>query len=326
MDNKMAGEVIAKPLGTWASRPQIFANSQYCEQDARSSRGFAITSRFMAGGVVFCIFFLAASLYAEDAPDVEHSNMCSGIKQCLNVDLPQCSTEDKKPNPKIRYNASFCAPYVELRQRGLQPDNSMAYGLYRYMGRQYRITYEFNGTLPVSKEIMMYLFDNMEFTAQLINAYMKTNYTIKYDASDKKNFSGDNGGRMHGNFIWLLNDRAGTNPGMHHVFFGWGGVKIATTHFAGAATIILDLKEAGKNSVAYELRIIVSPNGPAMNIALNIFYGVTRRMIRDTINDIESSAGEFARRNRVPIENYGPFKDEKWKKNLQELDTITKNF
>ncbi|MCL2101253.1 MAG: hypothetical protein FWH22_06020 [Fibromonadales bacterium] len=274
--------------------------------------------------IIFCIILLATSLYAKDAPNVGHLAMCSGVKQCLNHDLPQCSAEEKKPNPNIKYNAEFCAPYIELRERGLQTNNPRARDLYRYMGRQYRITYKIDGTLPVSKETMIYLFDNMEFTAQLVNAYRKTKYTIKYDTPDKKNFSGDNGGHMQGRFVWLLTDSAGTNPGMHHVFFGWGRTKIVTTYFSGTATAILDLKEVGKDSVAYEFRAIVSPSGPAMNIALNLFSGVIRGMIRDIITDIEKAASEFAKGNHKPIESYAPFKDRKWRKNLQEFEEVTK--
>ncbi|MDR3001522.1 MAG: hypothetical protein LBU89_09685 [Fibromonadaceae bacterium] len=274
-------------------------------------------------GIAF-FFLLVPLLYAKQAPSVGHLAMCSGVKQCLSYDLPQCTVEEKKPNPNIKYNAEFCAPYVELRGRGLRPSNHRTHDLYRYMGRQYRIVYQINGTIPVSKETMIYLFDNMEFTAQLVNAYRKTKYSIRYDTRDKKNFSGDNGGNMQGRFMWLLSDSAGTNPGMHHVFFGWGRTKIATANFSGTATAILDLKEVSKNSVAYEFRAIVSPSGPAMNVALNLFSGVIKGMIKSIIEDIEKSASEFAKGNRKPIEAYAPFKDRKWQTNLREFDEVAK--
>jgi len=251
--------------------------------------------------------------------------MCSGVKQCLKHDLAQCSEAEKKPNPNIKYNAEFCAPYIELRQRGLKTDDPRMRSLYRYMGRQYRVIYKLNGKLPVSKEIMTYLFENMEFTAQLVNAYRKTKYTITYDSPDKKHFSGDNGDNMFGNFVWLLNDSAGVNPGMHHVFFGRGKTKVLAWRLQGTATAILDLRDAGKDSVAYEFRSIVSPSGAILNSIMNlgIFNNMIKNIIKEIVDNIEKSASEFSKGNRKPIENYPPFKDAKWKKNLQEFEAIT---
>jgi hypothetical protein len=250
--------------------------------------------------------------------------MCSGVKKCLTYDFPQCSAEDKKPNPDIKYDAEFCAPYIELKQRGLRENDARAYDLYRYMGRQYRVTYKVNGTLPVSKEMMIYLFDNMEFTAQLVNAYRKTKYTITYDTRDKKNFSGNNGDNLSGRFLWLLSDSAGVNPGMHHVFFGWGKSKILAWNLHGTATAILDMKEIGKDSVAYEFRAIVSPSGAVLNSIMNlgVFNSYIKGVIKEIIDNIEKAASEFSNGNRKPIANYAPLKGQKWKINLTEFEQV----
>jgi hypothetical protein len=274
--------------------------------------------------LIFATLF--SILYAADAPTPGHLAMCSGVKQCLNYDFPQCKAEEKKPNPDIKYNAEFCAPYIELKQRGLQEGDSRAHDLYRYMGRQYRVTYKMTGKLPVSKEMMMYLFDNMEFTAQLVNAYRKTKYVITYSTPDKKYFNGDSGNNMSGRFLWLLSDSAGVNPGMHHVFFGWGKTKILAWNLHGTATAILDMKEIGKDSVAYEFRAIVSPSGAMLNSIMNlgVFNSYVKGVIKEIIDNIEKAASEFAKGNRKPIANYATFKQEKWKKNLQEFEQIAK--
>jgi hypothetical protein len=274
---------------------------------------------------IIIILVLAVLAFASE-PNQGHLAMCSGVKQCLNYDFPQCSAGEKKPNPDIKYNAEFCAPYVELKRRGLRTDDPRTFDLFRYMGRQYRVTFKLNGNLPVSKEIMIYLFENMEFTAQLVNAYRKTKYTITYDTPDKKYFSGDNGDNLSGNFIWLLNDSAGIDPGMHHVFFGRGRTKVLAWKLHGTATAILDLKEINKNSVAYEFRAIVSPSGAVLNSIMNlgIFNKVVNGLIRGIINDIEKAASEFSNGNRKSIANYAPFKNDKWKKNLKEFEEVTK--
>jgi len=270
------------------------------------------------------LFFLISTLYAEEM-DLGHLAMCSGVKQCLNYDFPQCSAEEKKPNPNIKYNAQFCAPYLELKQRGLKTDDLRAQGLFRYMGRQYRVIYKLTGKIPVSKETMMYLFDNMEFTAQLVNAYRKTKYTITYDTPNKQYFSGDNGDNLEGSFVWLLTDSAGVNPGMHHLFFGRGRTKILKWNLHGTATAILDMRAAGKDTVTYEFRAIVSPSGAVLNSIMNlgVFNNYVKGKIKEIIDNIEKASNEFAKGNRKPIANYAPFKDEKWKINLQEFEAIT---
>ncbi|MCL2259834.1 MAG: hypothetical protein FWC15_00605 [Fibromonadales bacterium] len=270
------------------------------------------------------LLFLVSVLYAQDV-DLGHLAMCSGVKQCLKHDFAHCREEDKKPNPNIKYNATFCAPYLELKQRGLKTNDPRAQGLYRYMGREYRVTYKLTGKLPVSKETMMYLFDNMEFTAQLVNAYRKTKYTITYDSPDKKNFSGDNGDNLEGSFVWLLTDSAGVNPGMHHVFFGRGRTKILKWRLHGTATAILDLREINKDSVAYEFRALVSPSGPMLNSIMNlsVFNNFVKGKIKEIIDNIEKAANAFAKGNRKPIANYAPFKQEKWKTNLKEFEAVT---
>jgi len=269
-------------------------------------------------------FFLFSTLYAEEPPSLGHLAMCSGVKQCLNHDFPECTAEEKKPNPSIKYNAEFCAPYLELKQRGLKTNDPRAFDLYRYMGRQYRVIYKLNGKLPVSKEMMIYLFDNMDFTAQLVNAYRKTKYTIKYDSPDRKNFSGDNGDNLFGSFVWLLNDSAGREPGMHHVFFGRGRTKILAWRLHGTATAILDLKEINKDTVSYEFRSIVSPSGAVLNSIMNlgVFNKVVNGKIKEIVDNIEGAAREFAKGNRKPILNYAPFKGDKWRHNLLEFDAV----
>jgi len=308
------------------------------ELENRSFKGTVISAIEAAakrsaelGKLALVLIFLTFFSTPWAAPDKESANlkhlaMCSGVKQCLNYDYPQCSAEDKKPNPDIKYNAEFCAPYKELVQRGLKLSDARTYDLFRYMGRQYRVIYKINGKLPVSKGTIMYLFNNMDFTAHLVNAYRKTKYTITYDTPDKKNFSGDNGDNLFGSFVWLLNDSAGVDPGMHHVFFGRGRSKFLAWKLHGTATAVLDLKEVGPETIAYEFRAIVSPSGPMLNsiMNLNVFKNIINKEIQGIITNIEKAAIEFSKGNRKPIETYPEFVTTKWKKNLQDFDTIIK--
>jgi pyrroline-5-carboxylate reductase len=327
-DSKLSpGELTANvcsPAGTTIAGLQELENKAFRGTIMAAVEAAAKRSAELGKALAFIFAFFISMPYAAE-PSLGHLAMCSGVKQCLNYDYQQCSAEEKKPNPNIKYNAEFCAPYIELKHRGLQPSNPGAPDIYRYLGRQYRVTYELHGKLPISKETMIYLFENMDFTAQLVNAYRKTKYTIKYDSPNRKNFSGDNGDNLFGSFVWLLNDSAGVNSGMQHVFFGKGRTKILAWKLHGTATAILDLREIGKDSVAYEFRSIVSPSGSVLNSIMNlaIFNNMVKGKIQEIVDNIENAAKEFAKGNRKQISNYAEFKKTKWQKNLIEFEAIT---
>jgi hypothetical protein len=113
---------------------------------------------------------------------------------------------------------------------------------------------------------------------------------------------------------------------MHHVFFGRGKTKILAWKLHGTATAILDLKEINKDSVSYEFRSIVSPNGAVLNSIMNlgVFNKVVNGKIKEIVDNIEGAAREFANGNRKPISGYTEFKSGKWKNNLLEFDAVVK--
>ena len=109
-------------------------------------------------------------------------SLCSGLKTCMDIDYPGCSVGDKHPWPKVKYNEEFCKPYKELEKRGykVDPKAPMVPEIYARLGRQYRVEYVYAGTLPLDENVIKFLFDNMPFTAQLINAYLDENYVLEY--------------------------------------------------------------------------------------------------------------------------------------------------
>jgi len=58
---------------------------------------------------------------------------------------------------------------------------------------------------------------------------------------------------------------------------------------------------------------------------LGIFNKVVSGKIKEIIDNIENAAKEFAKGNRKPISAYAPFKNEKWKNNLLEFETVVKS-
>ena len=61
-----------------------------------------------------------------------------------------------------------------------------------------QLFYENKGTLPLGQNVISYLFDNMPFTADLINAYLGTNYTLEYTSKNRRYFNGSNGRSLSG--------------------------------------------------------------------------------------------------------------------------------
>ena len=100
--------------------------------------------------------------------------LCSGLKICMDIDYEGCFEEDKKPWPHHKYDKEFCGVFKEVEKRGFLPDPNvtMAAEVYARLGRRYRAIYVNEGTLPLNESVIKYLFDNMPFTAQLINAYL----------------------------------------------------------------------------------------------------------------------------------------------------------
>ena len=119
---------------------------------------------------------LVLSQLADKEDDVR--SLCSGVNKCLGIRYDFCTEADLKPWPKVKYNDDYCGVYREIVKRGFPADlrQPMATEIFARIGRPYRAIYVNKGTLPLGADVISYLFDNMPFTAELINAYLGTNY------------------------------------------------------------------------------------------------------------------------------------------------------
>ena len=176
-------------------------------------------------------------------------SLCSGVEKCLGTRYDFCTEADFKPWPKVKYDAEYCAPYHEIVKRGFPADlrQPMATEIFARLGRQYRAIYVNHGTLPLGADIISYLFDNMPFTAQLINAYLKSNYTLGYTSRNHRFFNGSNGRSLSGEFYWALQDSAGQKLGMRNLFFGYGHAKVLRWSLHGSAIAFLDMDEVSRS-------------------------------------------------------------------------------
>lgn len=232
-------------------------------------------------------------------------SLCSGLKVCMDMNFPGCSVGDKHPWPKTKYNDEFCKPYKELENRGYKadPHSPMVPEIYARLGRQYRVEYVYNGTLPLNENVIKYLFDNMPFTAQLINAYLDENYTLEYTHPSRRFFSGSNGRSLSGEFYWALQDSAGQKLGMRNVFFGYGHAHILRWALHGTAIAYLDMDPIPGNQIKYKLTAIVFPGNSVLNniMQMKVFRSVVNTKIEHIVNDIKKSAGMYFSGNKEPM-------------------------
>ncbi len=231
--------------------------------------------------------------------------LCSGVKGCLNRDLPGCDELDKKLSAKIKYDTEYCAPFIELEKRGLKADMKNAYApeIFARLGRKYRAIYENVGELSANEHMISFLFDNMPFTAQLINAYMESNYVLEYTHPNRRYFNGSNGRSLSGEFYWALQDSAGTKLGFRNVFFGYGHAKVLRWALHGTAVAYLDMDPIPGNKIKYKLTAIVFPANSVLNsiMQMNVFKSVVDEKIDHIVDDIKKSSGRYFKGDKEPM-------------------------
>lgn len=245
--------------------------------------------------------------------DDDLRSLCSGLKKCMGMQMDFCTEDDLKPWPKTKYDAEFCEPYQEISRRGFEPDlrKPRVIEVYARLGRQYRAIYENKGTLPMNENEISYLFDNMPFTARLINAYLESNYSLDYNGS-RRYFSGSNGGNLSGDFYWALQDSAGAKLGMRNMFFGFGHAKILKWSLHGTAIAYLDMDKVSDRKLAYKLTAIVFPGNSVLNsiMQMRVFKSVVNDKIDEIVNDVKKAAGMYYSGNKEPLLKSGLLKGE----------------
>lgn len=232
-------------------------------------------------------------------------SLCSGLKKCLNIDFPGCSAGDKHTWPHLKYDEAYCSVYHEVVKRGFEPKPGvpMAEEVFARLGRRYRAIYENKGTLPLGENVISYLFDNMPFTAELINAYLGTNYSLEYTSRNRRYFNGSNGRSLSGEFYWALQDSAGQKLGMRNLFFGYGHAKVLKWALHGTAIAFLDMDETPNKQIKYKLTAVVFPGNSVLNsiMQMNVFKSVVNDKIDHIVKDIKKASGSYFGGDKEPM-------------------------
>lgn len=252
--------------------------------------------------------------------------LCAGVKACLNRDLPGCDELDKKPSSKIKYDAEFCAPYYELENRGLKADMKTPYApeIFARLGRKYRAIYENVGELSTNGHEISFLFDNMPFTAQLINAYQNSGYVLEYTHPNRRYFNGSNGRSLSGEFYWALQDSAGTKLCFRNVFFGYGHAQVLRWALHGTAIAYLDMDPIPGGRLKYKLTAIVFPGNSVLNsiMQMGVFRDVVNSKIDNIVKDIKQSSGRYFAGDKEPMLTNTDLKSAENVQNILDFEAV----
>lgn len=250
-----------------------------------------------------------------------HAHACSAAKKCLGEVLSGCSEKDLEPDASIEYDDKFCAPFVDLKNRGIDLKSPVTKEMFGHLGSRYRVIYTNEGELPVTGDMMSYLFDHLPFTTVLVNVFQKTEYSIHYNSRDRRLFSGDNGGNLYGDFYWALQDSAGVGKGFHSVFYGSGRCKILRWNLHGIAVAILDMHPEGEK-VKYRFSAIVFPANAVLNsiMKMGFFRDVVNSKIGEIIGNISESSESYVAGNHMPVDTSSVLK----KRHAEELAEFRK--
>ena len=246
-------------------------------------------------------------------------SFCSGLYKCLDIKYEACTDVDMKPWPKIEYNNEFCAPYKEIVKRGFSTDIKapMMTDLFMRLGRQYRAIYESEGTLPLEVNEITFLFDNMPFTADLINAYLESEYTLEYNSTNRRYFSGGNGHGLSGDFYWALQDSAGVKPMLRNMFFGYGYAQILKWSLKGTAVAFLDMDLVAPRTLKYKLTAVVFPGNSVLNSIMQL------RVFKSVVNSkIEKAASMYYKDNRKPLKENAKLRTPENIRHIEEFDKV----
>lgn len=258
--------------------------------------------------------------------DDDLRSFCSGMYKCLDIKYEACTEKDMKPWPKVEYDNEFCGPYKEIVKRGFSTDikKEMVMDVFMRLGRQYRAVYSSEGTLPLEVNEIRFLFDNMPFTADLINAYLDTKYTLDYNSRDRRYFSGSNGNGLSGDFYWALQDSLGQKSVLRNMFFGYGYAQILKWSLKGTAVAYLDMDLVAPRKLKYKLTAFVFPGNSVLNsiMQLRVFKSVVNSKIDDVVNDIKKAAGMYYGGNRRPIAKSKKLQTPENARHIAEFDNV----
>jgi hypothetical protein len=208
----------------------------------------------------------------------------------LKVPEGACPSPEVVGKGEIVYDNERCSEAREFSRRGIGPDHpNWGYRLYRFLGFEYRVTYEIVDTLPISRARLEYLMQDIPLAARLVTHYQKEPYTAEYVDFARTHFKGTNGKRMRGEAKLI----SGGFDEMQLYYLGSGTVEWGPWTLVGPAMMDFKYWEvAGGKKVAYRAKILVFPGNSVINSIMNLglFRGLVKSKITGVLTDISETA------------------------------------
>lgn len=252
------------------------------------------------------------------ARTTEHAAYCAGMYRCLQ-EMPKGCSEQECTQTDIPENDSYCALFRELKQRGLSSTSRLERQIYRQVSGRHCVEYALTGRLPMPADVMVYLMNDLPFSAQLVNAYQKTAYTAAYLDSSRRRFSASSES-VSGVFTTVLQNEQQTGS----LYYGFGTVEILAWRLSGTALILLDFEETAMQEITYTVRCLVFPHSAFVKSILNfiLFRKAVIGVLDRTFSSIQDSAMAFHRGERAPIADYPAFQTPEGRQQIEAFRAV----
>jgi hypothetical protein len=220
---------------------------------------------------------------------------CKLIYACgLKVSNGTCpAPADLGPPAPYAPESERCTDARVFVGRGVGPEHPFwGFRLYRFLGHEYRVTYEIEDTLQVSRARLEYLIGEIPLAAKLVSHYQKEPYTAEYMDFERTHFKGTNGKRLRGEAKRIT----GSFAERRLYYLGTGIAEWGFWTLYGPALMDFEYRELPGNipRVAYRVKILVAPGNGIVTSIMNL--GLFRSLVRSKISGVLSDISETSRK------------------------------
>jgi hypothetical protein len=247
------------------------------------------------------------------------TDYCRLLYGC-GLEIPEgaCPSQKELGKASFTYDNERCSEAREFTRRGITPAHpTWGFRLYRFLGYEYRVTYEVTDTLPITRQRLEYLIDEIPLAAKLVSHYQEEPYTAEYVDFARTHFRGTNGKRLRGEAKRIT----GGYDERRLYYLGSGTAEWGYWKLYGPTMLDFSYWEIpGKPPrVGYRAKILVFPGNGMVNSIMNL--GLFRSLVNGKINGVLTDISETA----AKLEKSGgkDLKDGAWtadeKKKIQTL-------
>jgi hypothetical protein len=223
-------------------------------------------------------------------------DFCNLVWGCVLPEPPgYCPDKALIEKPKYAYDSTRCQEARTLNGRGVGPGHPLVgYNLYRFLGMEYRVVYNIEDDLPVSKERFAYLLADLPLSARLVSHFMKEPYTAEYVDPQHTHFKGTKGKRLRGDATLV----SGSSDEMRLFYFGYGVATVAWWTLRGPALLDFTYAPSPANPkvLKYRMKLLVFPGNGVINSIMNLglFKKVVLSKVKEVLQDITGTATKLA--------------------------------